>query len=256
MSPDLDQALSALAAAARQGPVLVALDFDGALAPLQDDPEASRALPEAVTALRRLAGAPVQLALVSGRGVADLAAKAEVPVGTLLVGSHGAERGRWTDDGLERLPLELTEDAAALLAELTEDLTAAVEGTSARVERKPASVVLHTRTATDHDTERLTTLALALGERGADTMQGKDVVELAVLSVTKGQALADLRRELGAGPLLYAGDDVTDERAFVTLAPQDVTIRVGDGETAARFRVAQPEDLAAVLARLADLLEG
>ena len=254
MSEGLDEALAGLAAAANEGPVLVALDFDGALAPLQDDPEASRALPGAVAALGRLATSPVHLALVSGRGIADLADKAEVPPGTLLVGSHGAERGRWTAEGLERLPLELDEETAALLVELTDDLAAAVEGTSARVERKPASVVLHTRTASEHDTDRLTALALALGERGADTMQGKDVIELAVLTVTKGQALADLRRELGAGPLLYAGDDVTDERAFVTLGPDDVTVRVGAGDTAARFRVERPEDLAAVLERLADLL--
>ena len=48
---DLTAALDALARAAVGGsPVLVALDFDGVLAPLQDDPGASRALPAAVMA--------------------------------------------------------------------------------------------------------------------------------------------------------------------------------------------------------------
>ncbi|NCT92541.1 trehalose-phosphatase [Cellulomonas sp. APG4] len=254
---DLARALDALAAHVRDGGrALVALDFDGALAPLQDDPDASRALPAAVTALARLGTVPgVTLALVSGRGVADLAARAEVPDGTLLVGSHGAERGRVVDGGPERHDLELDEATAARHREITRALVEAVEGTTARVEHKPAAVVLHTRTAEPADAERLTAFALGLGERdGVDAMHGKAVVELAVLHVTKGDALADLRAETRAGALLYAGDDVTDERAFRTLQADDVTIKVGEGDTAARFRVHDPEGLAAALTRLAAAL--
>ena len=74
--------------------------------------------------------------------------------------------------------------------------------------------------------------------------------------MTKGDALARLRRDLGARALFYAGDDVTDERAFRSLHPDDVTVRVGAGETAARFRVDDPDGLAAVLLALAADLEG
>jgi trehalose-6-phosphatase len=48
---------------------------------------------------------------------------------------------------------------------------------------------------------------------------------------------------------------VTDERAFAVLRADDVTVRVGPGDTAARWRVADPTELAAALTRLADLLE-
>lgn len=251
--PALEAALDGFAEAARDGSgALLALDFDGVLAPLQDDPARSRALPAAVRALAALADVPgLHLAIVSGRGVEDLARIAEVPVGTRLVGSHGAERGRSTASGLEREDLTLDATTAALHAELAAELGAAVEGTSASLEVKPASVVLHTRRATADDRERLTALALDLGSRpGVDAMHGKEVVELGVLHVTKGDALAALRHELAVGALLYAGDDVTDERAFATLGPDDVTVRVGDGTTAARFRVAGPESLAALLGRL------
>lgn len=96
----LDEVARRLAASGR---VVLALDFDGVLAPLVDDPSTSRALPAAVTALRRLAQVErLVLALVSGRAVDDLAGLAEVPAGTWLVGSHGAERGRWTGERLER----------------------------------------------------------------------------------------------------------------------------------------------------------
>nr|WP_225755363.1 trehalose-phosphatase [Actinotalea sp. Marseille-Q4924] len=245
-------------AAVRDGGALLALDFDGCLAPLQDDPERSRALPAAVTALDRLAGVPgLHLAIVSGRALGDLSAKAEVPAGTHLVGSHGGERGHRRDGEVVPDSVDIDPAGARLLAELTAALERAVAAVpGARVEHKPASVVLHTRTVTDGDAAaRLTEHALALGDReGVDAMRGKAVVELSVLDVTKGDALAALRSALGVDVVAYAGDDVTDERAFATLRPGDVSVKVGDGETAARFRVADPDAMAELLTRLADAL--
>ena len=72
-------------------------------------------------------------------------------------------------------------------------------------------------------------------------LHGKDVVEISVLSASKGEALTALRDELAAPVVLYAGDDVTDEHAFEALRADDVTVKVGPGETAARFRVDGPE---------------
>jgi trehalose 6-phosphate phosphatase len=54
--------------------------------------------------------------------------------------------------------------------------------------------------------------------------------------------------------VLYAGDDVTDEHAFAAVASRenadDVTVKVGDGETAARYRVGGPEDVTDLLREL------
>lgn len=255
-APTLDTALAGLAAQARTVGALVALDFDGVLAPLVDDPAASRPLPAAAAALDRIARGPAHLALVSGRVLAELADLARPPEGTHLVGGHGAERGLWRSGRLERDELRLEPAQSALLAELTGRVSALAAGTTAQVERKPAAVVLHTRTASPDDATRLTAAALALGDLpGVDAMHGKNVVELAVLDVSKGRALEALRTELGVGTLLYAGDDVTDERAFAVLHADDVTVRVGPGDTAARWRVADPAELAAALTRLADLLD-
>jgi trehalose 6-phosphate phosphatase len=86
---------------------------------------------------------------------------------------------------------------------------------------------------------------------------GKEVVELAVVDVTKGVALTLLRDRLGlpfgTGGVLYIGDDVTDERAFAVLDDDsgDVTIKVGPGETLARHRLEGPEDVAITLEYLA-----
>jgi trehalose 6-phosphate phosphatase len=83
---------------------------------------------------------------------------------------------------------------------------------------------------------------------------GKDVLELAVTDADKGSALLRLAGELGAAATVYLGDDLTDEDGFRALGPADVTVKIGDGETAARHRVPDPAGALAVLERLADLL--
>src|SRR5450756_1961668 len=104
----LDTALAGLAARMKRPVLLVALDFDGTLTPLRDDPDRSRILRSGVAALRTLATrSGVEIALVSGRAVADLYLRADVPVGTHLVGSHGAERGIATADGVTSVAVTL-----------------------------------------------------------------------------------------------------------------------------------------------------
>jgi trehalose 6-phosphate phosphatase len=81
-------------------------------------------------------------------------------------------------------------------------------------------------------------------------LHGKQVVEVGVVRADKGTALVALRDEVGADQVAYFGDDVTDEDAFRALGADDVTVKVGDGETAARFRVEHPEDAAEALTHL------
>lgn len=246
--------LAGLAADPASRPLLVALDFDGTLAPLQDDPQASRILPDGVEALTRLAAAEgVALALVSGRAMNDLHTLAEVPPGTYLVGSHGAERARVTRYGLDRDVVQLTDEQADRLAALGAEAAQVARGRDGVwVETKPTAVVVHTRLAEPEVAEPAEAEAIALGERlGSGVLHGKDVVEISVLHASKGEALTALRGELGAPVVLYAGDDVTDEHAFAALGDGDVTVKVGAGDTSARFRVDDPHAAVAALADLA-----
>ncbi|MGC2939325.1 MULTISPECIES: trehalose-phosphatase [unclassified Brevibacterium] len=72
--------------------LLLALDFDGVLAPLQDDPSTSRMVPQSAAAVEALASLPrTRVALVSGRDIATLRRLSEPPDSVWLIGSHGAE---------------------------------------------------------------------------------------------------------------------------------------------------------------------
>lgn len=243
MSADLTAALAELARDTARRPLLVALDFDGTLAPLVDDPETSQMLSAAATALVDLVAAPgVDLALISGRSVIDLHRRAAAPVGTVMIGSHGGERGLVGTYGLERSDIALEQKQEELLIRVGAALAAVARGRDGVwVQHKPAAAVLHTRLATAAVAQAATEQSLALAESlGATALHGKDVVEIAVVSATKGSALAALRDELGAAVVLYAGDDTTDEHAFAVLGEGDLTIKVGDGPTVARLRSADP----------------
>jgi trehalose-phosphatase len=261
----------ALAAFAQREAVLVAVDFDGTLAPIVLDPSTSRPLPEASAALRALSRSPgTSVALVSGRTLADLRRLAEPPEGAALVGSHGAEvhlpiGGAGAGPADAAAGATAQEDVGAGGAELLQRLAAELAAITGRyagtsVELKPTSAVLHTRGAPPVMADGATreTLAGPATWPGVHVTRGKEVVELAVTDVTKGRALQGLRAALGLpdhGGVLYLGDDVTDERAFDVLddAQGDLTIKVGEGPTAARHRLAGPPEVALTLARLAEL---
>jgi trehalose-phosphatase len=239
---------------ASRRPLLLAFDFDGALAPIVPRPEDARALPGSVEAITQLAQVDgVVTALVSGRSRADLAALsgARPSAHLLLVGSHGAEVD---DDG----PAGLDDDARQRLS----DVTAVLEGVASRhpgahLERKPASVVLHTRLIDDRASAAEATASALAGLRGlagVHVTPGKEVVEAAVVKTGKGAALQRLRDAYAAEAVLYVGDDVTDEHAFAVLGPDDVGVKVGDGDTLAGHRVADPEAVRALLLTLVDLV--
>lgn len=240
-------------------PLLVALDLDGTLAPLRDDPMTSRVAPGGEAVLAQLAGVPgVHLALVSGRALGQLPQLVDLPMGTLLVGSHGAERARVTATGLDQEVVALSAEQADALAVLGGRAAAIARGRDGVwVETKPAAVVVHTRLAAPNVAEAATGEALALARAaGIRALHGKDVVELPVIETDKGAAIRALRAEVGAAATCYAGDDVTDEHAFAVLGAGDVGVKVGPGATRAAYRVATPDDLVAVLAALAESLRG
>ena len=232
--------------------LLVALDFDGTMAPIVSRAEDARPLPRSAAAFAALAALErTTTALVSGRALESLRAVAAPPAPTLLVGSHGAE----TYWGPDSPVLELTAEQQSALAHARDCVAQAINqfpGTVA--EQKPAGVVLHYRLASDADgSAAVDHVNKALANNPAFQIStGKKVLEISVLKADKGQSLVALREFSGATATFFAGDDVTDEHAFSALLTVDLGIKVGSGNSAAQYRIQHENELPQILELLVE----
>lgn len=245
LPPELSRALASAAETPR---LLVTSDFDGTLAPIVNNPADARPLPAAAQALIALAALPATTAaLISGRALTTLRELSAMPATVHLVGSHGAEFASGFAHDVDR----------DLLRRITHGLIAIADGKpGVTVETKPASVALHVRNASPADGEAALAAAWdASGQWDAHITTGKAVLEFAVITTDKGEAVDILRREHDATAVVFFGDDVTDEKAFVRLGESDVGVKIGPGETAATYRIDSPEDVAVALQFLAESRE-
>ena len=246
---DLPDAIARLAATPR---LLVALDFDGTVSPLVDNPSQSRVLPAARRAIDELETFhDTRVAFVSGRPMDGLVRVTEADDSALLIASHGVEVR--LSSGAVDVGLSAEERSSlAALGERLQQIVAGVQG--AKVEHKPVGLGLHTRNVPLDDAASAQAAARSAAAEigGFIERDGKDILEFSVRDATKGDGLQVLRRHLDATGVLFAGDDVTDEDGFAVLGPDDVGIKVGDGETQARYRVADPDAVAEVLTALAE----
>ena len=250
---------AALEKAAKAPTLLVASDFDGALAEFTVDPDDSAPAPGAMDALRGLAALPdTHVAVASGRDVRTL--RDLTGVGSAesitLIGSHGAEATTPNVATQGRLD----EDQRALLDDLTAQVAELIDRhPGARLERKRAAVAVHTRGLPKADAEAALQEAAVIGEGRRDVrmLRGKSVVELSVSHADKGSAIAALGREVGSDAIFYSGDDVTDEDAFKALDSDegDVPVKVGGGRTHAAYRVDSVSDVVETLEQLRELRE-
>jgi trehalose 6-phosphate phosphatase len=196
---------------------LVALDFDGTLAPIVARPEDARPAEGALPVLTRLAAVLGQVAVISGRPapeVVQLGGLDQVP-GLRVLGHYGLQA--WQDGRLlSPDPEPGVEQARRRLPELLAGAPAGVY-----VEDKHHSVAVHTRPAGDPQ-QALDDLTPALWElasrTGLEAVPGKYVLELRPPGVDKGTALRELIADAGATTVLYVGDDVGDLPAFGLVA--------------------------------------
>lgn len=240
----LHEAIMRLAAT---GHLLVALDFDGTMAPIVSHAQDARPLPRSAAAFTALSSLEsTTTALISGRALASLREVAAPPAPTLLVGSHGAET--WLGPNSPALKLTgAQQQDLALARTVVEEATQRFPGTMA--EHKPAGVVLHYRLASSENARSAVEhLDKALeGRPGIHLSSGKMVREISVVRADKGQSLSALRSITGATATFFAGDDTTDEHALAVLRPGDLGLKVGNGPTAATYRIAAPTQLPKVL---------
>ncbi|MEM6555091.1 MAG: trehalose-phosphatase [Pseudomonadota bacterium] len=213
------------------------LDFDGTLAPLQDDPDTVELPPggaETLTALR--ASFQDALVLISGRDIRDLAAR--TPKNMWRAGGHGLEI---CAPGELPAPMALRIDDAILSP--AREIIAPYQGV--RIEEKGLVLAIHFRQNPDAEQPLLAALShLADGIDGYKAQHGKMVIELKPVRANKGIALSEMmtRPEFAGRRPIMVGDDATDEDAIVVAREQGgFGVKVGDGATLARHRLETPD---------------
>ncbi len=203
------------------------LDYDGTLAPLTIDRAQAWPYPGVPEALERLAAqARTRLVIVSGRSVAELLRLLPQAAALEVWGSHGFE---------QRLPSGLVVHPAlnpaqqSILRSAADRATAA--GYGAQLEFKPGCLALHWRGL---PAERTALLREQLEPQWA-TLSGEGIelhifdggLELRSCMASKARPVLAVRAEEGAEtPLVYLGDDLTDEDAFAALPPGGMGILV------------------------------
>jgi trehalose 6-phosphate phosphatase len=194
---------------------LIALDFDGTLAPIVTDPEDSRPIPGVIDALVALAERGAHIAIVTGRDattVIRLGGLDAVP-GISVAGLYGAQT--WSDGALQTP--DVPESITRLRTALPGVLADAGADPDVWIEDKGLSLVVHARRAADPDAalapldEPVRALAATLE---LEVHPGRDVLELRIPGHDKGTAITALVERWQPTSVLFAGDDLGDLPGF------------------------------------------
>jgi trehalose 6-phosphate phosphatase len=228
------------------------LDFDGTLVRLAPRPQdvsvAAWVVPTLQSLGQKLQGA---LAIVSGRPLGAIDAFLH-PLVLAGAGCHGVERRNASG----RIELHEAQPPASVVS-CARALAARHAGLL--VEAKPSGLALHYRSNPELATMCRELLAQALAEApGAalewELLDGHCVCELKQRAVSKGSAVrACLSEAPFAGRLpVFVGDDVTDEDGIRAVqAAGGFGIRVGPGNSQARYRLTNTDAVADWLVRAA-----
>lgn len=203
---------------------VVALDFDGTLAPIVDDPASAHIHPDAAGTLVDLAGAVRAIAVVTGRPARQALALGGLDeVGSALAargaelhlfGQYGNER--WSSTNRRVISPRPPHGLSGFLRDLPATLRRA-DAAAAYVEDKGLAVAVHTRRLPDPAAafDRLLPLLSQLAaSHDLHLEPGRQVIEVRAGGTHKGDAVHRIAEESKAGAFVFAGDDLGDLEAF------------------------------------------
>lgn len=208
---------------------VIAIDFDGTLAPIVDDPGLAAPAEGAIDALVDLADHVAVLAVVSGRPVSYLSR--HLPQRIQTVGLYGLESMK---DGVT----EVHSNAGVWRETMADVATAAqLQGPKGMfVESKGLSITLHYRGRPELAEKVEEYAARAARSAGLRLRSARMSFELhPPIDEDKGTVLRRLAADL-SGPVMYIGDDVGDLPAYDAL-----DALAAEGRPTARICVSSPE---------------
>ena len=241
------------------GHMLIALDFDGTIAPIVPHPDEAQMLPHARPILTALAHrADTEIALISGRSLHDL--RRRIGIDDLYyAGNHGLEiHGPDLDDTVPGA-LELVPRVQRCFRELQ---AAVGDIRGVFLENKQLSLSVHYRMVDEPQAQRkIVDGVQRVFDRdpaGLRLTTGKRVVEIRPdIDWHKGKALLYIIEDIEAVRRarmlpLFVGDDKTDEDGFAAIHGAGAGVLVGapDAQTAATCYVRTPDEAVELLERL------
>lgn len=223
---------------------LIALDYDGTLAPIVEDPERAFMRPTTRKLLEQAATLYPTI-VISGRAQQDTLSRLDGIGLHEVVGNHGLEPWHGTD--------RLIEKVRRWLAELERHL-APFKGV--QIEDKVFSLAIHYRRSREKKRARAAILRTAALLGDVRIIGGKQVVNILPEGAPhKGIALERKRERLRCDTAIYVGDDETDEDVFELDQPgRLLTIRVGAKQaSSATYYIARQGAMDELLRCLIDL---
>jgi len=228
------------------------LDVDGTLVDISERPNAVCIDASLRDLLHRLAvlteGA---VALISGRSIVDID-RLFLPMRLPVAGQHGLERrDTLGNTHVFKCKAESLREVVQRLERLV------VQYPGLELENKGMTLAMHYRRAPDLApmvASVMHQVSGILGD-GFELLPGKMLLEIKPRGKNKGTAIADFMQEepFRARVPVYIGDDITDECGFTLVNKmRGYTLKVGDGVTHAKWRLADPTAVRAWLMTFAD----
>lgn len=225
---------------------LLLLDYDGVLAPIMKRPEDAVPTDQVLDLLKNVSHTQhTKIVVISGRDRDTLDGwLGNLPID--MAAEHGhfyKESGVWQESG--ELDMSWRDDVRAAMEELV------AEYPGSHIETKHASLVWHFREIENGADEQRCEARIQEAAQGrAEVMPGKCVVDVRAKGANKGRAAQHWYGQRTWDFVLCMGDDITDEAMFVQLPETAWTVKVGQGETAARHVLADQIEAVRLLAHL------
>lgn len=239
-------------------PLLLALDVDGTLAPIVENPADARVPSEVLEAVR-LVSVEVTVALVTGRDDASLSR-----IAPLRDVYRAVEHGRVVlapGETVPATPLEPAIQEALEQFQLLAEQRFVARG--ARIEVKSAARAVHVRALAGRDPTAAEAVLREAGDvaiqLGLHARHGRAVLEAESQPGDKGAALERLLELTSAASAVYAGDDLTDAPAIELATRRGIGIFVASPERPespgpCTTTVEGPSAIADLVSALADAL--
>jgi len=225
-------------------------DYDGTLAPFVDKPELAEPSVQLKKQMEQISSNKQnRVIIISGRNKESLGEWFNnLPI-TLVV-EHGSLIRR---AGEEQWHTEMNFDTSWKPMILTILEQHAIKVPDSFVEQKQNSLVWHYRVAKPYYVQKylvsLKRLLQPLTQKlNLKVEQGNMILEVRPTSISKSTYALEYSKN--ADFVLAIGDDTTDEEMFLALPPTAWTIKVGTGNTAARYRVKDVNEVHELLDKL------